>query len=196
MPMHLLTPAPKRWLAVTIHFSVLADTVFMLPLSIAQGWGKTASFGTALWLLGLFTVSVGLPSLHSPRTVHCCRLGSCAPAIARQRPLFCLRRIQVRSFLALLSFPPLLEPAFTLHAQGCSRAPAFCCWCALIAGCAVLLLRSSRTRTLRLDSRCRRRAELADDRPVGLRRHGALRPACRRHRACFNRSRPRHHCYG
>ena len=140
---HLLTQTRKRWLAVTIHFAVLASAVFMLPLSIAQGWGKPPSSGTALWLLGLFTVSIGLPffalAANSPLLQA---WFVCTGHREGNDPYFLYAASNVGSFLALLSYPLLLEPAFTLHTQGWLWSAGFVLLVALIAGCAVLLLRS------------------------------------------------------
>src|SRR4029078_6415160 len=67
---HLLTrfqPGPH---SILIHFVVLAAACFLLPLHIASGWGRPPQVGEAFWLLGLFTVSIGLPffalSANSP----------------------------------------------------------------------------------------------------------------------------------
>src|SRR5258708_5918590 len=49
-----------RWAAV-FHLALLGVTAAMLPIAIAPGWGNPPSEGTALWLFGLFAVSIGLP---------------------------------------------------------------------------------------------------------------------------------------
>ena len=58
------------------------------------------------------------------------------------RPLFSLCRFQHRQFLALLSYPLLLEPAFTLHTQGWLWSGGFALLVALIAACGTVMLRS------------------------------------------------------
>src|SRR5215467_10847207 len=57
---HFLTDTQNRRLGVAVHLAVLTGALFMLPLSIAD-WGAPPASGTAFWLLGLFTVSIGLP---------------------------------------------------------------------------------------------------------------------------------------
>ena len=53
-----------RWAAM-FHLALLGVTATMLPIAIAPGWGTPPSDGTALWLFGLFAVSIGLAVLHA-----------------------------------------------------------------------------------------------------------------------------------
>jgi spermidine synthase len=140
---HLLTQMRNRWLAAALHLSVLVGAAFTLPLSIVQGWGAPPASGTALWLLGLFTGSIGLPffalAANNPllqawfvRTGH--REGN--------DPYFLYAASNVGSFLALLSYPLVLEPMFSLHTQGWLWSAGFVVLVLLIGGCALLLLRS------------------------------------------------------
>ena len=83
------------------------------------GWGRPPADATAaLWLLGLFAVSIGLPffalSANGPllqawfaRTDH--------PAAAN--PYFLYAASNVGSFLALISYPFVIEPLTTLGQQ-------------------------------------------------------------------------------
>src|SRR5215510_3771393 len=47
--------------SVAAHLTVMIAAVFALPLSIAAGWDRPPESGQALWLIGLFTASIGLP---------------------------------------------------------------------------------------------------------------------------------------
>lgn len=140
---HFLTGLQKRGLAVAIHLCLLLGAVVMLPLSIAD-WGVPPASGTAFWLLGLFTVSIGLPffalAANNPllqawfvRTGH--REGN--------DPYFLYAASNVGSFLALLSYPLLLEPALTLHAQGWLWSGGFMALVLLITGCGATMLRAA-----------------------------------------------------
>jgi hypothetical protein len=139
---HFLMGTQNRRLAVAVHLALLAGALLMLPLSIAD-WGAPPASGTAFWLLGLFTVSIGLPffalAANNPllqtwfvRTGH--REG--------HDPYFLYAASNIGSFLALLSYPLLLEPAFTLHTQGWLWSGGFALLVALIAACGVVMLRS------------------------------------------------------
>src|SRR5215203_594422 len=58
---HLLTRYAPGRRSVMIHLGLMAIACFWLPLSIATSWGRPPVEGEALWLLGLFAVSIGLP---------------------------------------------------------------------------------------------------------------------------------------
>jgi hypothetical protein len=140
---HWLSAARHRLVPMLVHLALLAAAGLTLPLSIAQGWGAPPAAGTAFWLLGLFTVSIGLPffalAANNPllqtwfvRTGH----------HDAKDPYFLYAASNVGSFLALLSYPVLLKPAFTLQVQVRLWSGGFALLVALIAACAVLLLRS------------------------------------------------------
>src|SRR5207244_5397200 len=58
---HLLTRFAPGRTSVIIHLVLMVVACFALPLHIATGWGRPPQVGEAFWLLGLFTVSIGLP---------------------------------------------------------------------------------------------------------------------------------------
>jgi hypothetical protein len=141
---HWLSTSPRRIVSVLVHLALLGAAGLTLPLSIAQGWGAPPARGTEFWLLGLFTVSIGLPffalAANNPllqawfvRTGH--RDG--------KDPYFLYAASNVGSFLALLSYPILLEPAFALQVQVRLWSGGFVCLVVLIGLCAFLLLRSA-----------------------------------------------------
>jgi hypothetical protein len=140
---HFLTRPKRRVVAVVVHVVLLMTAGLMLPLSIASGWGDPPSDGAAFWLLGLFAVSIGLPffalSANNPllqawfaRTDH---------PDARD-PYFLYAASNVGSFLALVSYPILWEPALSLQGQNRLWGGGFWLLIALVAGCGYLLLRS------------------------------------------------------
>src|SRR5256886_5558330 len=108
---HLLTRfAPGRG-SVLIHLAVLLIACLALPLHLAGGWGQPPSRGEAFWLLGLFAVSIGLPffalAANGPlmqawfvRTDH----------PSARDPYFLFAASNVGSFLALISYPTVVEP--------------------------------------------------------------------------------------
>jgi len=141
---HFVAKIRQTAVGVGIHLVLLVVAGLTLPLAIASGWGEPPSRGTEIWLIGLFAASIGLPFLalaaNTPllqawfvRTGH----------RDAHDPYFLYAASNVGSFLALLSYPVLLEPTLTLHSQ--SRLWTFGFWLlvVLIAACAVLVLRSS-----------------------------------------------------
>jgi hypothetical protein len=140
---HYLMRLNNRMIPVAVHLALLAVALATLPLSIAGGWGEPPTSGYALWLLGLFAVSIGLPffalAANNPllqawfvRTGH----------PNGPDPYFLYASSNIGSFLALLSYPVLLEPMFTLRTQNLIWTAGYGVLIVLIAACGVLLLRS------------------------------------------------------
>jgi len=140
---HVLMRVKNRVVPVVVHLLLLVVAMATLPLSIATGWGDPPTSGYAVWLLGLFAVSIGLPffalAANNPllqawfvRTGH----------PAGPDPYFLYASSNIGSFLALLSYPVLLEPMFTLRTQDLMWTAGYGLLIVLIAACGVLLLRS------------------------------------------------------
>jgi hypothetical protein len=145
---HALTSYLPGKRSVVVHLVVMAAALFFLPLGIAPWWGRPPADATAaLWLLGLFTVSIGLPffalSANGPllqawfaRTDH--------PAAAN--PYFLYAASNIGSFLALISYPFLVEPFSRLGQQTVVWTALFVVLIALIAWCGILMLRAPSAR--------------------------------------------------
>src|SRR6266852_5819028 len=143
---HFLMQIKSRAVPIAVHLALLVVALLTLPLSIASGWGEPPTSGYAFWLLGLFAVSIGLPffalAANNPllqawfvRTGH----------PAGPDPYFLYASSNIGSFLALLSYPVLLEPMFTLRTQNLIWTGFYGLLIVLIATCGVLLLRSPAT---------------------------------------------------
>ncbi len=140
---HLLTRYAPGRRSVMIHLGLLAVACFWLPLSIASGWGRPPEVGEAFWLLGLFAVSIGPPFFA---------LAANAPLLqawfartdhpTANDPYFLYAASNVGSFLALLSYPMLVEPFISLSAQTWAWAAGFIALILAIAGCGYLLWQS------------------------------------------------------
>jgi hypothetical protein len=140
---HFLMKLKNRVLPVAVHLALLVLALLTLPLSIKSGWGEPPSSGYAFWLLGLFAISIGLPffalAANNPllqawfvRTGH----------PNGPDPYFLYASSNIGSFLALLSYPVLLEPMFTLRTQNLIWTAGYGLLIVLIAACGALLLRS------------------------------------------------------
>ncbi len=140
---HYLMTLKSRFVPIVVHLLLLVVALLTLPLSIASGWGEPPASGYAFWLLGLFAVSIGLPffalAANNPmlqawfvRTGH----------PDGPDPYFLYASSNIGSFLALLSYPVLLEPMFTLRTQNLIWTGGYALLIVLIAACGVLLLRS------------------------------------------------------
>jgi hypothetical protein len=147
---HALTKYLPGRRSIVVHLVVMCAATLFLPLAIASWWGRPPADATAaLWLLGLFAVSIGLPffalSANGPllqawfaRTDH--------PSAAN--PYFLYAASNIGSFLALISYPFAMEPLTTLGEQTRGWAILFLALIALIAWCGVLMLRSPRADVL------------------------------------------------
>src|SRR5438105_12869872 len=140
---HYLMQIRNRVVPVALHLALLVVALLTLPLSIASGWGEPPTSGYAFWLLGLFAVSIGLPffalAANNPllqawfvRTGH----------PNGPDPYFLYASSNIGSFLALLSYPVLLEPMFTLRTQNLIWTGIYGVLILLIGACGALLLRS------------------------------------------------------
>jgi hypothetical protein len=140
---HWLAKVRRRIVPVLIHLALLIAAALTLPLSIAQGWGDPPASGTEFWLLGLFTISIGLPFFA---------LAANNPLLQSwfvntghedgKDPYFLYAASNIGSFLALLSYPILIEPIFAVQAQSQLWSVGFVMLTLLIVACGVLLLRA------------------------------------------------------
>ena len=144
---HALTKYLPGKRSIVVHVVVMCAATLFLPLAIASWWGRPPADATAaFWLLGLFGVSIGLPffalSANGPllqawfaRTNH--------PSASN--PYFLYAASNIGSFLALLSYPFVLEPLSTLGQQTRGWAVLFIVLIVLIGWCGWLMLRAPRT---------------------------------------------------
>src|SRR3954470_513647 len=143
---HALTSYLPGKRSMIVHLAVMVAATLFLPLAIASWWSRPPADATAaLWLLGLFTVSIGLPffalSANGPllqawfaRTDH--------PSAAN--PYFLYAASNIGSFLALISYPFVVEPCAALGIQQGTWEALFVVLIGLIAWFGVLMLRAMR----------------------------------------------------
>jgi hypothetical protein len=143
---HVLMQIKNRAIPVAVHLALLVVALFTLPLSISTRFGEPPGSAYPFWLLALFAVSIGLPffalAANNPmlqawfvRTGH----------PAGPDPYFLYASSNIGSFLALLSYPALFEPMFSLRTQNLMWTAGYALLILLIAGCGALLLRTPAT---------------------------------------------------
>ena len=175
---HFLMQIKNRAIPVAVHLVLLCVAIATLPLSIAGTWGEPPTSGYAFWLLGLFAVSIGLPffalAANNPllqawfvRTGH----------PAGPDPYFLYASSNIGSFLALLSYPVLLEPMFTLRTQNLMWTGGY--------GLLIAVDRRLRRAAVALAGAAKRRIARPRQRPRPRRagscaRAGSSSPPCRR----------------
>jgi hypothetical protein len=141
---HFLTRFLPGRASVCVHLVVMLAATLALPLGVASGWGRPPANGTELWLIALFTASIGVPffalAANAPllqawfaRTGHA----------SSPDPYFLYAASNVGSFVALLSYPFLVEPLARLSEQTFVWSALFVLLIVMIGACGFLLLRSS-----------------------------------------------------
>ncbi|WP_232629732.1 fused MFS/spermidine synthase [Methylobacterium sp. Leaf118] len=115
---HALT----RWLqpraALALHVLVLLAGFLFLPVAVARGFGAPPAEGEALWLIGLFLASVGLPFFALSASAPLLQAWFARSGDARSAdPYFLYRASNAGSFAALIAYPLAVEPLLGLDAQ-------------------------------------------------------------------------------
>ena len=147
----LMRAAPSR-IAVAIHVLLTIAACFWLPLAIAERWAQPPAGGEAIALFALFAASLGPPfvalAAGGPllqawfaRTDH--------PAAAN--PYFLYALSNAGSFLALVSYPTVIEPFVRLSDQARYWSVAFYALIGLIAACGLVLWRAQERSPIALD---------------------------------------------
>ena len=120
---YLYAHLTSRWLSsktqAILHVSLLIAAILLLPIHVPESWRQPP--GTALpigWLLGLLTVSLGLPFfLLSAGAPMMQRWFAGTRHGAAQNPYFLYAASNLGSFAALLAYPFLIEPTLSLEQQ-------------------------------------------------------------------------------
>jgi hypothetical protein len=142
---HLLMRHAGLTRAITIHAIVLVAALPFLPIGIAESFAAPPESGFALWLLTLFAASIGLPffavSANGPllqawfaRTGH----------LAARDPYFLYGASNLGSFIALLAYPIIFEPLFTLGEQARLWTVGYLALIVAMLGCGGLAVSRSR----------------------------------------------------
>ncbi len=115
---HLLsrTLPPSR--AALVHFILLGGAALTLPLGIAAGFDIPPSTNVGVWLIALFTVSIGLPFAALAATAPLLQKWFAASGHDRAgNPYVLYAASNLGSFAALVAYPFLIEPALPLGVQ-------------------------------------------------------------------------------
>jgi hypothetical protein len=149
---HWLMRAARRRVAVAIHVLLITAACIWLPLAIAERWAQPPAGGEAIALFALFAASLGLPFLA---------LAACGPLLqawfartghsAAANPYFLYALSNAGSFLALVSYPTVIEPFVRLSDQARYWSIAFYALIGLIAACGLVLWRAQERAPIALD---------------------------------------------
>jgi spermidine synthase len=138
---HALTRLFSLSVAAVAHLCLTATAFIVLPLAWPTMSAPPAEGAQALWLVGAFAISVGLPFFA---------LAGNGPLLqawfarsghrAADDPYFLYAASNAGSFVALLAYPFLIEPFFGLRAQSLAWTWGFAGLLLALALCAALAL--------------------------------------------------------
>jgi hypothetical protein len=115
---HLSTTYLQPKTAVMVHALLALAAFLTLPLSVSQAFGSPPETGQGLWLLIVFTVSVGLPFFVLSATAPLMQAWFSRSGHERSdNPYFLYVASNTGSFVALIAYPLLIEPLLALQTQ-------------------------------------------------------------------------------
>ena len=115
---HLLVRRLPPGPGALVHLGMLAIAALTLPIGIAVGWGVPPASGIALWVIGLFAVSIGLPFAILSASAPLLQGWFAATGHPQARnPYILYAASNLGSFAALLAYPVVIEPLLTLKQQ-------------------------------------------------------------------------------
>src|ERR1700730_1091176 len=133
---------PQR--AALFHLLLTGATATTLPIAIASGWGAPPSDGIALWLFGLFAVSIGLPFFTLSASAPLLQSWLAASGHPQAgNPYVLYAASNLGSFAALFAYPVVVEPMLTLKTQAAIWSVGFGMLAVLIAAVGMLTARST-----------------------------------------------------
>jgi hypothetical protein len=122
---HLLARTLPVPYAALVHLGVLAIAAFTLPIGMAD-FGTPPSDGIALWLVGLFTVSIGLPFAALSASAPLLQSWFAATGHTQARnPYVLYAASNLGSFAALLAYPLVIESLLPLRVQAWAWSVGF-----------------------------------------------------------------------
>jgi hypothetical protein len=100
------------------HLGILALAAAALPIGIAQGFDVPPTNGITLWLIALFTLSIGLPFAVLAASAPLLQGWFAATGHAQAKnPYVLYAASNLGSFAALIAYPIVIEPLLTLKQQ-------------------------------------------------------------------------------
>lgn len=136
-----LSPAPSA----LVHLGLLAVAATTLPIGIAPGFGAAPQGGLELWLLALYAGSIGLPFVALAASAPLLQnwfVVSGHPRAANPYVLYAASNLG--SFVALLTYPFVVEPLFTLRTQILSWSVGYVLLTLLVAAAAFIVARAGK----------------------------------------------------
>jgi hypothetical protein len=142
---HLLSRTLSPSLSALVHLGLLALASTTLPIGIAQGFEAAPQEALELWVLALFATSIGLPFVALAGSAPLLQNWFAAGGHPRAaNPYVLYAASNLGSFVALLTYPFLVEPLFTLHTQVQAWSVGYVLLILLTAAAAVAVARAGK----------------------------------------------------
>ena len=139
---HVLVRRLSPWRGAFVHFCLLACAGATLPIAISSLFGEPPSAGIPVWLIGLFSASIGLPFIALSASAPLLQGWFAGIDHAKARnPYVLYAASNLGSFAALFAYPAVVEPFLTLREQSRLWSTGFAVLAVLIAIAAVLASR-------------------------------------------------------
>ena len=140
---HVLNRALRSRRAAMLHLVLVGITAMTLPIAIAPGWGAPPPDGTALWLFGLFAVSIGLPFFTLSASAPLLQSWFAASGHRQAgNPYVLYAASNLGSFAALFAYPVVIEPFLTLKTQTAAWSIGFALLAVLLSVVGLLASRA------------------------------------------------------
>jgi hypothetical protein len=164
---HVLTTRLRGRHQVVLHLALLVVCLAFLPVRISDRLVPTSTEQPALALLGILALTAGLPFFMLSSTTPLLQRWFAASGHGDAHdPYHYYAASNAGSLLALLAYPILVEPMFSLPTQSGIWAGGFCCWLVLMAICALGTWRLDAT--VLIDGGSTTRTPLPKDKPRRL----------------------------
>lgn len=142
---HLLSRTLSLALAALVHLGLMAVAATTLPIGIAQGFEIAPQGALEFWLLALFATSIGLPFVALAATAPLLQHWFAASGHPHAtNPYLLYAASNLGSFVALMTYPFVVEPLSTLHTQLVAWSFGYALLIMLIAAAAVIAARSGK----------------------------------------------------
>src|SRR5437899_6255028 len=131
---HVLNRALRSRRAAMLHLLLVGVTAMALPIAVAPGWSAPPPDGAALWLFGLFAISIGLPFFTLSASAPLLQSWFAASGHKQAgNPYVLYAASNLGSFAALFAYPLVIEPILTLKAQTAAWSFGFALFAVLLA---------------------------------------------------------------
>lgn len=137
---HFITGRLSMMRQIIVHACVLALAAMFLPVAVANGFDAPPESGQGLWLIALFSMSVGLPFAAISATAPLLQAWFARTGRAdASDPYYLYGASNIGSLAALLAFPLFIEPNLGANAQSIAWSVGFGMLAFAILACAALV---------------------------------------------------------